>query len=453
MKPTSEFDPADYHWTPQPATATFVKARIEQACNSCSWLAQFRQRLLTETGTRLVDWLDHIAVATPAGLAAAGFVTTDDRIYKQPNGIFPTFTIAQHLPDDECRLGLKVDKLEDFLSVHEQAIAKQNVFGDTGAQVRIAQLEFHDGHSICVVERHGHQTMIPGNHENAEDMSQRERVLDSFRSRDRSYENAEAAFKEAAVRFSQAASVIGPGFACDLFFQSEREYWQGRNTAARTQYERQQSLGLGWANHDHHTYRCSRIWFKPLILTLELMGFVCRERFYAGADAGWGAQVLEHPDCGIVIFADVDMSEDEIVGDFPHEGLIAKDELGTVGLWCELHGDSFTTAGLHHLECQFDFAAARDQLAELGIESMAPFTDFPYLKQAFTRGEIWRVPAPRLAKLVAAGVIQPDDAKRFEAEGVIGSHLEILERNDGFKGFNQTGISRIIRQTNPTLAD
>ena len=34
-------------------------------------------------------------------------------------------------------------------------------------------------------------------------------------------------------------------------------------------------------------------------------------------------------------------------------------------------------------------------------------------------------------------------------EGAIGSHLEILERNDGYKGFNQTGISQIIRRTDP----
>jgi hypothetical protein len=27
--------------------------------------------------------------------------------------------------------------------------------------------------------------------------------------------------------------------------------------------------------------------------------------------------------------------------------------------------------------------------------------------------------------------------------------MEILERNDGFKGFNQTGISEIISRTDP----
>ena len=34
-------------------------------------------------------------------------------------------------------------------------------------------------------------------------------------------------------------------------------------------------------------------------------------------------------------------------------------------------------------------------------------------------------------------------------QGAIGSHLENLERNEGFKGFNQTGVSEIISATDP----
>jgi hypothetical protein len=33
--------------------------------------------------------------------------------------------------------------------------------------------------------------------------------------------------------------------------------------------------------------------------------------------------------------------------------------------------------------------------------------------------------------------------------GAIGSHLENLERNDGYKGFNQQGVSDIISKTDP----
>ena len=152
------------------------------------------------------------------------------------------------------------------------------------------------------------------------------------------------------------------------------------------------------------------------------------------------------------MFADVDLSTEEIAGDFAHQGLAARHDLGTVGLWCALHGESFLQAGMHHLECTFDFVAARNQLRALGVESMAPFTDFDYLRQAFTVGEIWPVEPNRLSDLLNSGAISQEQADRFRANGAIGSHLEILQRNAGYKGFNQTDISKIILETNPRTA-
>jgi hypothetical protein len=48
-------------------------------------------------------------------------------------------------------------------------------------------------------------------------------------------------------------------------------------------------------------------------------------------------------------------------------------------------------------------------------------------------------------------LINEAQAEQFRREGALGSHLEILDRNDGYKGFNQTGISKIILKTDPRL--
>ena len=37
-------------------------------------------------------------------------------------------------------------------------------------------------------------------------------------------------------------------------------------------------------------------------------------------------------------------------------------------------------------------------------------------------------------------------------QGALGSHLEILQRDEGYKGFNQTGINEIIKSTDPRRA-
>jgi hypothetical protein len=58
-----------------------------------------------------------------------------------------------------------------------------------------------------------------------------------------------------------------------------------------------------------------------------------------------------------------------------------------VGLWVALHGESFLEAGIHHLEARFDFGLVREQLKQSNIFGMPPFSDFDFLRQAFTEGE------------------------------------------------------------------
>ncbi|HMP05654.1 MAG TPA: hypothetical protein PJ982_04840, partial [Lacipirellulaceae bacterium] len=94
-------------------------------------------------------------------------------------------------------------------------------------------------------------------------------------------------------------------------------------------------------------------------------------------------------------------------------------------------------------------AFVRGQLAAAGVETMTPFTDWAHLKQAFTQGEVFAVDPARIDGALNAGLITPEQADQFRRDGALGSHLEILERNDGFKGFNQTGISEIISRTDP----
>jgi hypothetical protein len=322
------------------------------------------------------------------------------------------------------------------------------VVGRRGGMFRHVVIDEHVDAEIWLVERHGYAGFgMPTN--SSEQIAAAARHADILNKRQRVFSDFEDGFHRAAELFAAATDEIGTDWACDLFFNAERGYWQNRNRAGAVQYDRQNRLGLGWANHDHHTYRSSRAAFPRLIALLEQMGFHCRERFYAGSEAGWGAQVIEQPNARVVIFADVDLSPEEVAGDFAHEPLRERDQVGTVGLWCELHGEAFLEAGMHHLECQFDFDAAREQLAKHGIETMAPFTDFPHLRQAFTKGETWPIEPARIERLLSASRITTEQADRFRREGALGSHMEILERNDGYKGFNQTGISEIITRTDP----
>jgi hypothetical protein len=80
---------------------------------------------------------------------------------------------------------------------------------------------------------------------------------------------------------------------------------------------------------------------------------------------------------------------------------------------------------------------------------MKPFSNFEFLKQAFTEGERWTVARERAEKLRAQNLITTEQFEKFVNEGALGSHLENLQRHGGFKGFNQKSVSVVISATDP----
>lgn len=434
-------------WETHPAACEIVRKSLDELSRSSPFLSQLSQRMMSETGTRLLDWIDRLSTsASESELLEAGFhreTCGTHTLYRHAEAQLP----AIFWDYGKQIVAIKVESAVDFL-IAQGLDSRCQIFGNHGAALRRACVDCHPNLECWIVERHGYQGW------NVDDASlelqaQLAYHRERFFLRRRKFDSNADGFAHARQLIEAAIVEVGRDRACDLFFEAERAFWQSRNDAGAMQRMRQQRLGLGWANHDHHTYRSSRESFSQLISILELMGFQCRERFYAGREAGWGAQVIEQPTCGVVIFADVDLAPDEVLQDFAHEPLVGRPALGTVGLWCALHGEAFLAAGMHHLECQFSFEHARDQLADHGVNTMKPFTELPYLRQAFTKGQRWPVCEENIQNALSHGWITAEQAAAFREQGAIGSHLELLERQDGYKGFNQTGISDIITATDP----
>jgi hypothetical protein len=439
-----------FHWATQPEAFRFIRALTDEVLAACPEAARLAVRMQNETGTRFIDWIDHIRLnrrdANSDRLEALGFhsIGSDSTgtVFVNDSGVFPSILLW----DGKTEVGIKVESIADFIAANQ---LQRDIAGSPLAALRMCSLYEGKSCAVTLVERHGTRSF---NIESArpELLVQQLTYREQFRTRPRDFEDDVEGFEITNQQIDRAIQDLGRDLTCDLWFAAEREYWMRRNRAAQVQKARQDRLGLGWANHDHHTYRSSRKNFRHLIAAWEKLGLQCRERFYAGREAGWGAQVMEQPVAGIITFNDVDLTPDELMGDFSHEGLQETSRLGTVGLWCGLHGDSFLQSGMHHLEAMFDFDALVNQLAQEGsIRTMKPFTDFPHLRQAFTEGERWEVQPKRIERLLRNSLITADQAEQFRSKGAIGSHLENLERNDGFKGFNQEGVSAIITATDP----
>jgi hypothetical protein len=447
--------PADFNWPLAYEAEALLATHINAFLAKNRTAATLAARMRDETGTEFFEWTDHLVISAnhEKAFRAAGFVTeasdapVHHTVLAHPHAMLPRALVSlPATPSTAPRsLAVRPEYLADFMARHGLA---GEPAGAPGSRYRVITVSEENGALFQAVERSGYRGFLAAEPRAgfAADVLQ---VRELFRTRKRNFGHDDEAVRQAFAVQQKCLELVGVDVACEIFFAEERHFWELRNRAARVQKRRQDLLGLGWANHDHHTFRCSRRYFPDLVKFLENLGLVKRERFYAGAEAGWGAQVMETPSVGIVVFADVDLLPGEVDQDYAAQRLPETGVARTVGLWCGLHGDSFLQAGMHHLEARFNFPLLREQLAAEGVSTMKPFSDFPFLKQAFTEGERWPVDPRRAEALLDRGLITGEQCAGFIQVGAIGSHLENLQRKGGFKGFNQQAVSAIIAATDP----
>jgi hypothetical protein len=428
---------------------------LETFLSQHSFANTLQSRMRDETGTLFIDWVDHLVMppASEPELRTVGYqpehgieIVSDQRAFWHPEAMLPRILLDSNARQGSAphEVALRVDSMADFFAIHGLTF---HPHGAPMTRYRRATIsERQGGPELAIVERRGYRGYVPVEHAPTTSAALL-KAHELWRTRNRNTQNDD--FAETHALLDELVGRVGRDAACHVVFAEERLFWERRNRAARVQKRRQDQLGLGWANHDHHTFRSSREHFVDLMRCLEKLGFERRERYYAGAQAGWGAQILEQPVESIVAFCDVDLEPHETEIDFSRVGLPPSKRLGTIGLWVGLHGESFLQAGMHHLECRFDYELLRKQLADENIDTMNPFSDFPFLKQAFTEGERWPVRRDRAERLLKRGLIDQAQFDKFVAEGAIGSHLENLQRKGGFKGFNQKSVSVIIQATDP----
>jgi hypothetical protein len=441
-------------WERQPKAEKLIERIVESCCEENQFISNFQQELHKHSSTRLFDWLDHVIVGySPAieqELIDTGFISdaaaTSYRVFFHPRAQLPRVLVRDH-DKPIGGVAVKVESIADFLMAQGMS---GWIEGSPFSPFRRCIAVTENDVSLQVVERRGTHSMEPI-YLDANHLEKYLEATEKWQSRARNLKDEDQAMARTVALAEELVEMLGTDMAAWVVLECERKYWQARNTAGQIQKNRQDRLGMGWANHDHHTFRSSRQHFNQLVRIFEILGFHCRERFYAGAEAGWGAQVMENPRCGLVLFLDLDLSQEELEIDFAHHPLQNLKQLGTVGLWCALHGDSILKAGMHHLEAQFMFEDLKNDLQHLGVGMMDPFSNFDYLKQAFTHGEIWPVDPGRVNNLIERGFLKHEEADKFITYGAVGSHLENLQRREGYKGFNQQNVSVIIRKTDPRL--
>lgn len=431
-------------WEPQVEAEVFFTGLLARCCEENEFLADFNRNLARATGIRLRDIVDHVCFGDPAfatQLERAGWSKTQPGIWENASGLFPVF-VQRSGPRT---LWIRVEDCARFK-------LQQNIAGDIeGAEYGAARrLAAWEGPSVSmgVFERNG-QSGFDVPEEASETIRLARLHAQTFQSRRREFDDPVQGLLYTEDLVDRAIDDLGPHRACDLWLKAERLYWQRFCLAGRRQKSRQDALGVGWCNIDHHTYDGSREHFRHTIRILEKLGYELREMLYAGDLAGWGSQVLEQPVIKSTIFADVDLTPDELDVDFAHEQLPTLDRHRRAGLVSALHGESILEAGLNHVAGLYDWEACNRILREDGMAFMEPFSNSDVLYQELTIGDTYAVAPSRVDVLEAEGHIASAEAETVRLNGAIRTHFENIERNFGYKGFNKAGIDTVLRKLDP----
>jgi len=434
----------DREWMPQPDAEAALREWLTANLAANGAAQALETALMEGAAIRLRDLVDHVVftdAATREAMEAAGWAEAEAGVWRNPAGLFPPF-----LEGEAQTVWLRVESVDQFVKAHALDAV---IEGEPLAPLRRVMAFPSEGTSLGVLERNGSPAFVPVE-DDADERRAARVTLQRFRARRRQFDTVEEGLAHTEALVDSAIAELGSQHrACALWLLSEREYWQARCNAAQIQKARQDAVGVGWANIDHHTYDSSRTHYRHTIAILEKLGYELREMLYAGDMAGWGSQVLEQPVIGSTIFADVDLAPHEVALDFAHEDLPPLDKHRRAGILCALHGESILEQGLNHVACFYDQQAMRDQMAALGIRMMPPFSDMPHLYQELTHGDWAPVDPARVDALEAEGHLPADEAERIRTEGAIITHLENIERNDGYKGFNKPGIDGVLQKLDP----
>src|SRR5688572_25162813 len=114
MQMTTSKPLEDFSWQPQPRAQQLVHDLLAQFLSRSPQTARLGERMRHETGTRLIDWIDHLAFPRTSDLEhqlrQAGFIETSlpgaDHANIQEHGIFPSIILCKSGP---LRAAIKVE--------------------------------------------------------------------------------------------------------------------------------------------------------------------------------------------------------------------------------------------------------------------------------------------------------------------------------------------------------
>ncbi|MFN2185474.1 MAG: hypothetical protein ACK2UU_15910, partial [Anaerolineae bacterium] len=257
-----------FDWQRYPAAEALIAGRLVAFVQAMPNVDRFSVALLAHTSSRLFDWLDHLVLADGdvprRRLQELGFEPEEapadpgDTVLHHPGSIFPRILLRENIgqePGATVAAAIQVEEISSFVMANH--LPASEVEGTALSPYRRTSVWQNDGLEFLAVERRGHSGFVP----TAMALDYPERYLKAYEqwaTRARNFADEQSGMEQTLRLARSLASDMGADTAAWIAFSAERAHWQMRNRAGQVQKANQDKLGLGWANHDHHTFRSSR---------------------------------------------------------------------------------------------------------------------------------------------------------------------------------------------------
>ena len=135
----------DFDWQRCPEAARRVEKRIDEIVSEVRFASCLRQRMRDETGTRFIDWVDHICLPFNDPLSEMveelGYFRAEhdaaQEVWLHPGAMVPAIRLREQ-PDSG--VWLKVDSVSDFLRAHD--LDDVALTGEAAAPVQAGEFFF-----------------------------------------------------------------------------------------------------------------------------------------------------------------------------------------------------------------------------------------------------------------------------------------------------------------------
>ena len=225
----------DFDWETHPDLDKFINERVEAFLFNHKFSKKLSERMLEETSTRFVDWIDHVSIPesevkasklTNLGLVEMPGVQARPgvKVFKHPRSyLFPVLLNE----GKETLVALKPESIDEFLQVLGTGIVPE---GEPFSAIRWATIQKEGNFTLAAVERRGYDGFVE---QDASDVQVYLDILTKLYCRKRFFNTDKEGMQYTVKLIGDSVKRLRSARVADAFFRAERAYWQKRNRSQR----------------------------------------------------------------------------------------------------------------------------------------------------------------------------------------------------------------------------